>query len=120
MVEITVSENKNHDPVRFFNNKVRVSVSQDIEKSVWIDEDVLFGILPKTQKKRYLTDRTEKGRKFKVSPKIVTQVIAKGYVSRRITEENSPLESSPKPMWRFVKCLYPLEPPCMAAGFPKV
>jgi hypothetical protein len=99
MVEITISENKNHDPVRFFNNKVRVSVNEGNEKGVWIDEDVLFELLPRAQKKKYLTDRTPKGRKFKVSPKVVTQVIAKGYIPKRFTEvEDNPSEPTPEPM----------------------
>ncbi len=99
MVEITISENKSYDPVKFFNNRVRVSINPEFEKGVWIDEDVLFEILPKTQKKKYLTDRTPKGRKFKVSPKVVTQVIAKGYIPKRFTEvEDNPSEPAPEPM----------------------
>lgn len=82
MVEITISENKNYDPVKFFNNRVRVFVNQDFEKGVWIDEDVLFKILPKTQKKKYLTDRGPNSRSFKVGPKIARRVVKMGYSSK--------------------------------------
>jgi hypothetical protein len=79
MVEITISENKSNDPVKFFRNRVRIFVNRDYEKGVWIDEDILFELLPRAQKKRYLTDRTPAGRHIKVGPKVASQVIKRGY-----------------------------------------
>jgi hypothetical protein len=94
MVEIAVTQNKSHDPVRFYRNKVRVVVNNDDEHGIWIDEDLLFGLFDKSQKKRYLTGKGPKGFHYKVVPRVAQEIINLGQSSSG--KPHLPLPEPPK------------------------
>lgn len=77
-VEITIAQNKSYDPVKFHRNRVKVIVNQDDQHGVWIDENLLFNLFDKSQKKRYLTVSGPKGSQYKVSYKVAQKVIHLG------------------------------------------
>lgn len=79
MIELLVSEHKSFDPVRFYNNRVRVFVDRNYQYGLWIDEDRLFDLLTQEQKKQYLTDRTTEGMRYFLSREVAQKVIDLGY-----------------------------------------
>lgn len=80
MVHLLVSESRNTDPVRFFNNRIRVLLGEDYSLQFWVDEDVLFSYLDNDQKKSYLLEKRGKPLELTVSPKIAKRLIESGHV----------------------------------------
>lgn len=82
MVHLLVSENRNTDPVRFFNNRVRVFLGEDYSCKFWIDEDILFSHLDSEQKKTYLLSKRGIPLEFSLNPRIARKLVESGHVMK--------------------------------------
>lgn len=74
MAWIIVADNRNHDPVKFYRNRVRVFTDLAKESYVWVDEDKLFELLTLPQKKKYLTDSSGTETKYQVKREVIERV----------------------------------------------
>lgn len=86
MVHLLVSENRNTDPVRFFQNRIRVFIGDDYAYGFWVDEDRLFSLLGDEQKRFYLTEKRGKPLEFVLEVEIVRKIVETGFVVHRKKE----------------------------------
>lgn len=77
MIQLIVPpENRNIDPVRFFQNRIRVSLDNF---PFWIDEDRLFSLLDNDQKRTYLTSKRKEKLILAIGESTARKMIEVGY-----------------------------------------
>lgn len=78
MVQLSISENRNTDPVRFFRNRVRIFLGQDLQYPFWVDESSLFSLLNDDQKRTYLMEKRGKVLILSIGPKEARKIVEIG------------------------------------------
>lgn len=82
MVNVLVSEKRNVDPVRFYQNKIRVFLGLDYQYGVWVDEDRLFSFLDDNQKRTYLLGKRGVPLELELSAPTVRRLVETGYTMK--------------------------------------
>jgi hypothetical protein len=94
MIKLYVTEGKNHDPVKFYMNSVRIFLNEDYGYGFWVDEDVLFDLLDTEQKRVYLSGNSEEARRYSVTKVTAGWLVSKGRSPYNKTHLFSQIESS--------------------------
>lgn len=94
MIKLYVTEGKNHDPVKFYLNSVRVFLNEDYEYGFWVDEGVLFDLLDIEQKRIYLSGNSENSRRYSVAKVTARELVLKGVSPYSKTNLLSLIENS--------------------------
>lgn len=101
-----MAENRNFDPVKFYRNRVRVFTDLSRESWSWIEENELFELLTLPQKKKYLTERSNKELKYQVKAAVIDKIKSIGVHKVKIStpladlfiEEHMPLTQGSQPL----------------------
>lgn len=82
MVNVLVSEKRNVDPVRFYQNKIRVFLGFNYQYGIWVDEDRLFSFLDDDQKRAYLLSKRGTSLELELSAPTVRRLVETGYTMK--------------------------------------